>query len=208
MSVGEVAWLPSQHSGGCGRVDQFVDACRCHPGQLPLAEIAQFEFSEDFALEQRVCGVRNEYLPRLGGVAEHGDAERLTIQVGPPQGVGHGRCGLPQPVRVSRCPESSRSYEVPPESPRRRGAQLFGEEKTHIAQSATCSTWTPSFARALSATMRWYSDAAAAAPSSPSSRMTRRQPAMSMASSVAMVPATVLMPSGGNSDGSSSASSW
>ena len=38
--------------------------------------------------------------------------------------------------------------------------------------------------------------------------MTRRQPARSMATSVATVPATVLVPSGGNSDARPSASIW
>ena len=44
------------------------------PGSPRFAEIAQFEFSEDFAFEQRLCGVRDEYLPRLRRVAELGDA--------------------------------------------------------------------------------------------------------------------------------------
>ena len=35
--------------------------------KLSLTEIAQFEFSEEVAFEQRLRGVRNEYLPRLRG---------------------------------------------------------------------------------------------------------------------------------------------
>jgi hypothetical protein len=65
-----------RRSGRRGAVDQFEDACRCYPRELPLPEVAEFEFFEDFAFEERLGGVRDEYLPRLGRVAEQGNAGR------------------------------------------------------------------------------------------------------------------------------------
>lgn len=52
-----------------GRANQFVHVHGCYPGQFSLSEIAQSEFSQELAFEQRVRGVRDEYLPRLGRVA-------------------------------------------------------------------------------------------------------------------------------------------
>ena len=61
--------FPAGASRRRGRAYEFVDVHGCYPGQLPLTEIAQSEFSEDFAFEQRLRGVRDEYLPRLGRAA-------------------------------------------------------------------------------------------------------------------------------------------
>ncbi len=48
---GEAAESVQARSGGRGRADQLVDAARCHPWQLPFAEIPQSQAGQDFALE-------------------------------------------------------------------------------------------------------------------------------------------------------------
>jgi hypothetical protein len=68
------SWASSEGTTGRlpaadGRANQFVHVHGRYPGQLPLTEIAQSELSEEFAFEQRVRGVRDKYLPRLGRVA-------------------------------------------------------------------------------------------------------------------------------------------